>query len=256
MKNQTAHRPWPVPNSPWVQFQRWEDLLFAHWQFPAAQLQAMIPPGLTLDTFDGQAWLGVVPFEITGIRWHGLPPIPGFAHFPEVNVRTYVTRDEKPGVYFFSLDAAKLWAVIGARFAYHLPYFHARMKIRREGEWIRYQSTRIHRGAPAAEFVSRYRPVGEVSTAQPGTLEHWLTERYCLYAVDQRGGVYRAEIHHAPWPLQHAELAITTNTLAQASGFNLAGSSTDQPLLHFSRRQDVLVWLPSRVKTPKIPASS
>ena len=251
MIKQTAHRAYPVPTSPWIQFQRWDDLLFAHWQIPADQLRAAIPAGLTLDTFEGDAWLGVVPFEITGIRWRGFPPLPGLAGFPELNVRTYVTVGDKPGVYFFSLDAANLWAVVGARVAFHLPYFHARMTIQRDGEWVNYQTRRIRNGAIPAEFTARYRPTGDGALAQPGTLTHWLTERYCLYAVNSRGTIFRAEIHHAPWLLQPAELEITSNTMAQVSGFNIVDAPNAEPLLHFSKRQEVVVWFPTKVSAAK-----
>jgi uncharacterized protein len=254
--NQPSNRTWPVPKSPWVQFQRWDDLLFAHWPIPVAQVQPFIPSGLALDTFEGQAWLGLVPFEIAVLRWHGLPTLPGLAGFPEVNVRTYVKADDKPGVYFFSLDAAKLWAVVGARLAYHLPYFHAKMQIHRDGDWVHYYSQRIRSAVPAAEFEARYRPVGEPALARRGTLDYWLTERYCLYAVDWRGQLYRGDIHHAPWSLQPAELEITTNTLTQVSGFAVGKTQVDQPLLHFSRSQEVFIWLPSRVKTLRTPANS
>src|SRR5688500_15722341 len=125
-----AHRPWPVPPSPWIMTQTWSKLLFAHWPVPPEQIRPLLPPSVTLDTFDGQAWVGVVPFDIPNIRPRFLPPIPTMAHFLELNVRTYVTRDGKPGVWFFSLDAASRLAVEGARLAFHLPYFNAQMSLK------------------------------------------------------------------------------------------------------------------------------
>jgi hypothetical protein len=215
--------------------QRWHDLLFAHWPMPATALAGHIPAGLHLDTYEGQAWLGVVPFRMSGIRLHWLPPIPGLSAFPELNVRTYVTDGEKPGVWFFSLDAANRVAVAAARRWFHLPYFYARMQ--QQGE--DYCSVRAHKGAPPAEFRAHYRPTGAPIQARPGSLEHWLTERYALYAASPQGRLWRGNIHHRPWPLQPAEAEISRNTMAQAHGIHLPDTA---PLLHFARRLDVIVW--------------
>src|SRR5579863_500724 len=176
----TAHRPWPLPSGPWVMTQTWHDLLFAHWPLPAAVVRPLIPAPLTLETFDGQCWVGVIPFRMSGIRRCGLPALPGLSRFPELNVRTYVTHGGKSGVYFFSLDAANLPAVWAARAFYHLPYFYAAMNSRAIGGTIQYSSRR--RGAPA-EFRGRYRPIAEVRLRERGSFEHWLTERYCLYTT-------------------------------------------------------------------------
>lgn len=228
----------------WLQAQTWDDLLFAHWPMPVDVMRRAVPPSLELDTFDGKAWLGVVPFGISGFRARFVKPIPGFGSFLETNVRTYVTVGGMPGVYFFSLDAAKCWAVMGARAAYHLPYFHAAMRWSRADDWIRYESRRIHRGAPPAVFRGRYRPTGEARLYAANTLDFWLTERYCLCAVNARGNVFRAGIQHPQWRLQPAELEVETNTLAQVAGLTLPNVP---PLLHFSRRQEVKVWPPVRV---------
>jgi uncharacterized protein YqjF (DUF2071 family) len=218
--------------------QSWHDLLFAHWPVPAHRLRTLIHPALTLDTFDAQAWLGVVPFRMTGVRPRFVPPVPGLSAFAELNVRTYVVAGGKPGVVFFSLDAANGLAVTLARRFFYLPYFHARMSCAAEGDAIRYASRRTHQGAPGAELRGRYGPTGPVALAVPGSLEHWLTERYCLYAEDPRGGLHRCEIHHDPWPLQPAQAEIEVNTMADPVGIPLAGP----PLLHFARRLDVVVW--------------
>jgi uncharacterized protein len=156
----TAHRPWPVPHRPWAGFMRWHELLFIHWPVPAGSLRPLIPAGLELETFDGAAWLGVVPFRMSGCRVRGLPPVPGLSAFPELNVRTYVSAEGKPGVWFFSLDAASWLAVRGARWLFHLDYFDARMSVARKGNEIDYRSTRTHRHARPAEFAARYRPTG------------------------------------------------------------------------------------------------
>jgi uncharacterized protein YqjF (DUF2071 family) len=225
--------------------QSWHDLLFAHWAIPAETLRPTLPTALTLDTFEDRAWLGIVPFRMSGVRLRWLPPLPGASAFPELNVRTYVVQDGKPGVYFFSLDAASPLAVAAARAWFHLPYFRARMSCVAEDGGIRYASVRTHRGAPAAELRARYRPLTIAESAAPGTLAHWLTERYCLYSVDGRGRVWRGDIHHAPWPLQRAEAEFESNRMTRLLGLTLSGA----PLLHFARRLDVVAWPPQRVDT-------
>ncbi len=215
--------------------QTWHDLLFAHWPLPPEALRPLVPSELPLDTFGGQCWVGVVPFHMSGIHAHGLPPLPGLSAFPELNVRTYVTFDGKPGVYFFSLDAASLAAVWAARALYRLPYYRAQMKAWVRGHEVSYESRRY---GGEAQFRGWYRPTKPEQLRQRGTLDHWLTERYCLYTV-AGGSIYRAEIHHRPWPLQDVEAEIETNTVAAAAGIRLPGTP---PLLHFARRLEVLIW--------------
>ncbi|HYL82957.1 MAG TPA: DUF2071 domain-containing protein [Candidatus Angelobacter sp.] len=224
--------------------QTWHDLLFAHWPVETSQLRACIPQSLEIDTFNAQAWIAVVPFRMTGIRLRGTPAVPWLSAFPELNVRTYVTYEGKPGVWFFSLDADNPVAVAIARAWFHLPYFRARMSCSQSGEWLEYASQRKHSAAPAAMLRARYRAIGPVLPPRPGTLEHFLTERYCLYSVDGAGRLIRAEIHHPPWPLQLAEAEFADNTMTQPLGIalNLAA-----PLLHFSKRQEVRVWPPRQL---------
>jgi uncharacterized protein YqjF (DUF2071 family) len=223
--------------------QSWHDLLFAHWEVNAAELRPHIPAKLELDTFEGKAWLGVVPFRMSGVRLHWTPALPWLSAFPELNVRTYVTAQEKPGVWFFSLDAANAVAVATARLSFHLPYFHARMTCKQVDGWIQYKSERVHPGAPGASFEARYRPIGNHFEAQRGTLAYFLTERYCLYAAAGER-IYRGEIHHPAWRLQSAEAEIAKNSMAEASGLAL---SAKPPLLHFAERQDMVAWAPHRV---------
>jgi uncharacterized protein len=232
---ETAHRPWPLPDGPWLQGQTWQGLLFAHWALPVAALRPHVPDALPIDTFDGRAWLGITPFCVSGLRAHGTPPVPRLSSFLETNVRTYVTRDGKPGIWFFSLDAASAPAVLGARAGFRLPYFRAAMTAARDGDRIAY---RLRRGAAA--LAVDYGPSGAVFQARPGTLEHFLTERYCLYS-DHGGRIRRAEIHHPPWPLQPAEAEIAQNTMTAPLGIRLPGEA---PLLHYARRQDVVIWPP------------
>lgn len=225
--------------------QHWHDLLFAHWPVSVEALRSLVPAQFHVDEFRGQAWVGVIPFRMSGIRGRYLPPIPGFSSFPELNVRTYVTLEGKPGVYFFSLDAAHLPAVWAARATYHLPYLHARMRCEKRsptGSEIYYQSERVHLPRPAI-FRGRYSPVGPVEWRRHGTLEHWLTERYCLYTVAE-GRVYCGEIHHEPWPLQDAEARIEENSMASVAGIDLPPTA---PLLHFARKLRVLIWPIERI---------
>jgi uncharacterized protein len=240
---ETAHRPWPLPDGPWVMAQSWHDLLFAHWPVDAAALHPFLPSKLQIDTFEGRAWLAVVPFRMTGVRMRGAPVVPWLSAFPELNVRTYVTFGGKPGVWFFSLDAGNSVAVAIARAWFHLPYFRARMNCTEREGWICYQSERTHRGAPAGLLAGRYRRLGEVFRPQHGTLEHFLTERYCLYTTNWRGQIIRGEIHHPPWPLQRAEAEFAGNSMTASLGIALAL----RPLLHFARRQNVLVWPPRKI---------
>jgi uncharacterized protein YqjF (DUF2071 family) len=241
---QTAHRPWPVPSRPWIMAQVWHDLLFAHWEVPLASLRELVPEKLEIDTFQGSAWVSVVPFRMSRVRLRATPALPWLSHFPELNVRTYVVRDARPGVWFFSLDAANCVAVEIARRWFHLPYFRARMSLRDNGEWLDYESRRTHGGARTADLRCQYRPVADPQPAAPGTLGHFLTERYCLYAADPQGHLYRSEIHHAPWSLQLAEANFARNSMVAAVGIDLLATP---PSLHFSRRQDVVVWRPERV---------
>ena len=215
--------------------QGWHDLLFAHWPIPVNLMRPLVPPQLNLDLYDHQAWVGVVPFWMSGVRGRGLPAIPALSRFPELNVRTYVSFGGKPGVYFFSLDAASLPAVVTARAFYHLPYFHAKMKAESGGEEVLYASARYRADA---EFRGRYRPSAPPRLREPGAIEHWLSERYCLYTFD-RGQVYRAEIHHGQWPLQDAQAQIEVNSMAAAARITLPQT---RPLLHFARRLEVLIW--------------
>jgi uncharacterized protein YqjF (DUF2071 family) len=235
---EAAHRPWPLPAGRWVMAQTWGDLLFAHWPVHERAVRRLVPEPLTIDTFDGSAWLGITPFEVSGVRLRGAAPLPRLSRFPELNVRTYTTFRGKPGIWFFSLDAGSAAAVLGARRTYRLPYYRADMAIARSGDRIRYRSARTSSDGPPAELLAEYAAVGAPRPAEPGTLEHWLAERYCLYTLDDRSRVMRAEIHHPPWPLQPATATFETNSM-HPPGIELPAQ---EPLLHFARRQDVVIW--------------
>ncbi len=235
------HRPWPPPARPWVMHMRWASLAFLHWPVPARVFEGRIPSPLRLETFDGSAWLGVVPFEMqeSGLRW--LPPIPVARRFAELNVRTYVTDGTKRGVWFLSLDAASPVAVAIARSWFHLPYFRARMECTAAAGEVRYVSNRTHGGAPPAALRARYAPCGDVFRGTPGSLEDFLTSRYCLYSADRSGRVLRGEIHHAPWPLQPARVLIEEDTMARAHGIDLPSLP---PHALFVDSIDVVAWSP------------
>lgn len=245
MRYSTAHRPWPVPSRRWVMGMKWHDLMFMHWAVPAEALRPLVPGTLELDTFDGQAWIGVVPFRMSGVRPRLFPPLPGLSAFPELNVRTYVTAGGRPGVWFFSLDASNQVAVRTARWTFHLNYYDAKMHCDPQpGGEIRYRSVRTHKGAPPAEFAATYRPTGPVFEAAPGSLDHFLVERYCLYAAAPDGRTYRGDIAHDRWPLQKATAEVTHDTMVQPLGLDVSNSP---PLLHFAKYLEVVAWRPRRI---------
>lgn len=233
------HRPWPIPARSWVMAQSWVDLLFAHWSVPTEALLPVVPSSLPLDTHEGRAWIGITPFAVRNLRLRPTLPVPMLSSFPEINVRTYVICDGKPGIYFFSLDAGSAAAVAAARRFYRLPYFQARI-LRRHDDWLRFTSERTgpEPDAPPAGFSVSYRSLRPSAPPDPGTLEHWLTERYCLYTLDDRGRVLRGEIHHPPWPLAPAQAVIHINTMTAQLGLALEA----EPLVHYAARQEVVFW--------------
>jgi hypothetical protein len=240
----TAHRPWPAPMAPWIMTQRWNDLLFLHYSLEPELVRAKVPDILTLDTYRQRAWVSVTPFWINHLRPPGVPSLPWFSSFNEINVRTYVTYNGKPGVYFFSLDASNLSAVWGARVFYRLPYWQASMKVTgKGGAKIEYRSKR-HHGPKPAELECAYGPAGRPFRARPASLEHFLTERYCLYTITRKR-LYRGDIHHLPWELQTAEVDVQKNTMAQTAGLEL-GPRPD--LAYFARELKVLFWAPDRLR--------
>jgi uncharacterized protein YqjF (DUF2071 family) len=229
----------------------WHEVLFMHWPVSVEALRPHVPRTLDIDTFDGSAWLGVVPFRMTGVRPRFVPPVPGMSAFPELNVRTYVTpamTKQRSGVWFFSLDATNPLAVRGARWLYYLPYFDARISCAANGgvntPTIEYSSRRTHKGAPPAELDMQYRPTGEVFHAGRGTLDHFLTERYCLYAANATEELFCCEVAHNPWPLQPAQAKVRRNTMTRQIGFD---APSDPPLLRYADFLEVVAWRPLRV---------
>lgn len=241
------------PGRPWAGRMRWCDLAFLHWPVDPAVLRAKVPRGLEIDTFHGEAWVGIVPFRMEGVRLRATPPVPTVTQFPEINVRTYVRAAGRAGVWFFSLDAASRLAVRGARLLYNLPYFDATIDVRRKAavdraghrqgddvnDWVHYDSRRVHRRAPSALFAAQYRADSDPYAAAPGTLEHFLVERYCLFAADRRGALGVIDVDHEPWPLQRGCATVTLNTMARASGITLPEAP---PLVHVAATLDVRAW--------------
>jgi uncharacterized protein len=214
---------WPL------MYQSWGQLLFLHWPVPEEAIRPLIPGPLQLDTFEGRAWVGLAPFTMWGIRPLFFPALPLVSESHELNVRTYVQLDGVPGVWFLSLDAGNPLAVWGARTAFHLPYFRARMQLEQNGQTIHFRSRRRHStSTPRAEFEAVWDLGGVMPQAQPASLEFFLVERYCLYTA-HRGRLYRARIHHGPWPLRQATLSKLVSTMLESHGLPTPSGA---PLLH------------------------
>jgi uncharacterized protein len=222
----------------------WGKLLFIHWPIAAEALRPLIPERLTIDTYDGTAWIGVVPFTMWGVRPSFIPPVPGLSEFHELNVRTYVHLDGVPGVWFHSLDAASALAVWGARTFFHLPYFNAEMSLEQEGDTINYASDRTDTDAPPAHLQTTWKIGEPLPASEPGTLDFFLTERYSLYAAKGEK-LYRLRIHHPPWPLQRAELSSYDSTMIEAHGLPTPQGA---PLLHYAEALHVEAWPLERQK--------
>lgn len=228
---ETSHRPWEMPAAEWRWQQQWDDLAFLHWEISPAVMQETLPEDLEIDTYDGRAWLGVVPFDMKGVAPRGCPRFKALSDFPEINVRTYVIKDGKPGVWFYSLDVPNPLAVWAARRFFHLPYFRASMQVQAGERGIDYRSAR-----GKFRFDASYRPTGPASFSA-GSFEIWATERYCLYTANRAGRTLRAEVQHGQWPLETAEIEMRENTMLH--GFTVGDR---HPSVLFSRHLDVVVW--------------
>jgi hypothetical protein len=221
-------------------FQRWRSLLFLHWELPVDTVAALLPPTLTVDTFEGRAYLGVVPFLMRDVSPWWSPSVPGVSTFPELNVRTYVHhRGRDPGVWFFSLDAAKLFVVLAARAGWRLPYSLAAMSLDEHPDRMYYRSRRRWPGDPTASFEAGYRIGEPIGTARPGSFEHFLVERYLLYTTGRDGRLLCGQVHHRPYPLHRAELLELRETMTSAAGLP---APADRPHLLFSPGVDVDIY--------------
>ncbi|MBT9393347.1 DUF2071 domain-containing protein [Hymenobacter sp. NST-14] len=241
----SAPSPTPRRYRPHLMRQRWSNLLFAHWPVPPELLRPYLPARLEVDTFADQAWLGVVPFTMSQIRPLGLPAVPGLSALHELNVRTYATLDGVPGVWFLSLDATQPLGVWAARTLFHLPYLHARIRLTETNGTLRAVAERTHRGAAPATFAATWTPGARLPLAQPGTLAHFLTERYHLYTAgaNLRQGVlgsslWRGHLWHEPWQLREATLQEWDSTLVESHGLP---TPVGPPLLYAAEPLDVTV---------------
>jgi uncharacterized protein YqjF (DUF2071 family) len=224
--------------------QWWGKLLFMHWPVAPSALRPLVPPQLSIDTFDGQAWVGVVPFTMWGVRPYFGPPVPGLNSFHELNVRTYVHHRGVPGVWFMSLDINNAVAKWGGRNFFFLPYHNAEIRLRQEGRTIKYHSRRTSEDAPPAAFDAAWTIGERLPEAEPDSLEFFLTERYCLYAV-QREQLFRCRVFHEPWPLAAAEVSSCEETMLEAAGLDAPGGA---PLLHYAEELKVDIWPLTRVE--------
>lgn len=241
------HRPWPLPPGPWVMHQSWYDFLFLHWEVDPAQMRELVPKALPLDLWEGKCYVGVIPFRMENVRPRGGFNVPGVSSFLELNVRTYVRIGDRTGVYFLSLEANQKAAVEVARAWFDLPYMHAKMSHEEREDTVHYHSSRTDRRGNPAVYRGTHRPHGEPFTAQPGTLEHWLCERYALFTVDRKG-TWMGDVHHAPWQLRQAEIDIETQTLLDSHGLTVNQTQPDHVM--WSSGVDSVVW------TPKHPPES
>lgn len=207
---------------PVVMYMQWQDLLFLHWRIDPELVQATLPSGLVVDTFDGAAWVGIVPFSMQGVRPRGCPPVPGLSSFLELNLRTYaVDRAGRPGVWFYTLETHHRLAVFMARTFFHLPYRYADMNLRHTGDaWIHYHCQSRRKGVRQPGQAFAWRRHGTIRTAEPGSLEFFLLERYRLFAgPDRRSRLFSGQVRHRPYPVQSAELDHMDTRLFPLHGF-------------------------------------
>lgn len=235
---QTAHRPWPPPNRPWRWSQGWRNLLFCHWAVPGQALRSHVPPSLEIEVIDGTAWVSIVAFHMCTVRPHGLPPFPPVSNFLELNLRTYVRLDDRPGVYFLSIHANNRLAVRVARWFSPLPYVYAQMKGSQGDNSFRFQCIPGN-GQTEVTFAANYSPEPELFAACRDSLSEWLLERYCLYVGDSKGRLMKTEVHHEPWAVQNVDVEISSNNLGRPFGLNL---SPIPDRAHFSGGVQALAW--------------
>lgn len=236
--HETEHRPWPAPERPWLLAETIGDQLFAHWPVGAEALRRHLPAEVTPDTYEGQAWLGISAFAVTAVRLRGTLPLPLVSSFLQLDIRTYVTARGAPGIWFFSLDVSSAPGFEVARRLYGLPLYRARISLHATGDRFQLACTRRDHPAPPQVFDARFEPFGPAAPPRPGSLDHFLHERYRLYG-EREGRLWRAEMHHRPWRLRQARGEIELNTMAP-EGVELNG----EPLLRYSSGQDVLLWTP------------
>lgn len=227
---------------PWVLFMTWRNLMFASWRIPVETLRPHVPPELEIDTFDGTAWITLVPMAVTDMHWRGIEPIPGMEAFRELNLRTYVKGKDRPGVYFLSIDCPAAFSDWIARHFFGVPYYEAQIATYTDATSFHFASERTQKGQPPASLFTTFRPLGDGAAPAPGSLEAFLVERYSLYFVG-KSEVWRGDIHHDEWLLQHAEADLEVNTVSSAAGIVL-GPKPDHAA--FVVRTDTLIYPPVR----------
>jgi len=222
--------------------QVWEDLLFLHWPIEEALIRPLIPEGLEIDTFEDKAWIGITPFRLTGLRLMSLPPIPGFSEFNEINVRTYVLHEGKPGIWFFSLDASKVIPAMGARVFFGLPYYSAEIEFLKAEREFRFAMRRNL--ATDTHFRGQWSQGVRLRAPDTDSLAFFLIERYALFA-QAAGGLNMTRIYHHPWILEEVTKVSYESTLISSLGLPEPKS---EPLAHFSSSPlTVQVWAPEMV---------
>ncbi len=230
------------PRLPWIVWQSWQELLFLHWKVDAADLRALVPPGLQIDTWRGQGWITVIPMMMVDVRVRGLPQSTALT-WPQINLRTYVRCNGQRGIYFFSIDAASRVCVTTGR-AMNLRMVRAPVSLRHEGRWRIFEGTRPASGRfTAAQLSARYRPRGPVFHAEPDTLTHFHTERELMFYLGRRGGLMSIRVHHPPWPLQHVDAEIANNSYLDTTGLaSLLDRGRRPDLTMYSGRADTVAW--------------
>ncbi|MBS4176485.1 YqjF family protein [Lederbergia citrea] len=235
---ETDQRPFPLPSNPWLFTQTWDKLLFCHWSLPAELLRAHVPNDVDLDLFNGEAWIAIIPFKVNHMRVHGIPEIPYLNSYLELNLRTYVKYKGTPGIYFFTLDANKWSAVIGAKIGAQLPYRHSLMKMNIKENKVYFQSKRKHPGSSKESFYINYQSDSNLYLPEVESLEYWLFERYCFFTTRGKH-LYRGDIHHDRWRVSKAKATIQANSLVP---FLPQKYFERQPLLHLSASKQVFAW--------------
>lgn len=235
------HRPWKLPNNNWKWRQSWNNLVFIHYKIDIQSLRALVPSKFEIDLYQGEAWISIVPFFMEDVMKGNIPSFYPFKKFPELNLRTYVKYENKPGVFFFSLDAECLPVVLGGNLLYGVPYKYAKMnyELSENGGYLR-----SDRFIGSVEFEMRYRKIGEIFESEIGSLQEWLSERYCLYSKSNHTEFYRVEVHHKKWPLQNCEVSISKNDILKASNLEV---DLDSMIVNYSPGVDVISFRPEKI---------
>ena len=240
---ETKHRPISIPKTPWLLTQVWNDMLFLHYQISPIHIRPYVPKSLELDLYEGKAWISIIPFKVTKMRARGLPHFPFLHTYLELNVRTYVKYKGTPGIYFFSLDANKLLAVLGAQMSLGLPYKKAEMSFLQDDNQFLFNSKRAGT-EPDYQFDVLYERQKILYEPLPDSLDYWLLERYCMYSI-LGNLVIRGDIHHDQWKVSMVHAEISANTMLDFLKEKTLDFSASH--MHYSRRKRLLFYPPKIV---------